>query len=126
MKKMCIFEPAMCCPTGLCGVSVDSDLLRISTIVNNLKNNGVNVERFNLTNEPMEFVKNREVNELISNEGVEILPITVVDSKIVKTKAYPSNSEMAEWLGVPSTYIEIDDVISKNKGCGGCDCNGGC
>ena len=29
MKTMKIFEPAMCCPTGLCGVSVDPELLRV-------------------------------------------------------------------------------------------------
>ena len=30
MKKMAIYEPAMCCPTGLCGVGVNPELLRIS------------------------------------------------------------------------------------------------
>ena len=30
MKKMTIYEPAMCCSTGLCGVGVDTKLLRIS------------------------------------------------------------------------------------------------
>ena len=44
MKEMQIFEPAMCCETGLCGVGVDPELLRISTVLNNLKNNGVVVK----------------------------------------------------------------------------------
>jgi hypothetical protein len=37
MKKMCIYEPALCCETGLCGVNVDPELLRISTVLNTLK-----------------------------------------------------------------------------------------
>ena len=37
MKKMMIFEPAMCCSTGVCGPSVDENLLRVSTIINRLK-----------------------------------------------------------------------------------------
>lgn len=50
MKTMKIYEPAMCCPTGLCGVGVDPELLRISTVLNTLKQNGVEVQRFNLAN----------------------------------------------------------------------------
>lgn len=48
MIKMQIFEPAMCCSTGLCGVGVDPELLRISTVLDTLKNNGAHVDRFNL------------------------------------------------------------------------------
>ena len=48
MKKMTIFEPALCCETGVCGVSIDSELLRISTILNSLKKHNVIVDRFNL------------------------------------------------------------------------------
>ena len=61
MKTMTIYEPAMCCPTGLCGVGVDPELLRISTVLNTLKENGVEVARFNLTTAPAEFVKNKVV-----------------------------------------------------------------
>ena len=43
MKKMNIYEPAMCCPTGVCGVGVDPELLRISTVLNNLKKKGVEI-----------------------------------------------------------------------------------
>lgn len=61
MRTMKIFEPAMCCPTGLCGVGVDPELLRISTVLNTLKQNGVEVQRFNLSSAPQEFVKNKAV-----------------------------------------------------------------
>ena len=37
MKKIHIYEPAMCCPTGLCGPSIDPELLRMSFVMNNLK-----------------------------------------------------------------------------------------
>ncbi|MBL2347006.1 arsenic metallochaperone ArsD family protein, partial [Klebsiella pneumoniae] len=48
MKKIEIFDPAMCCSTGVCGPSVDSELIRISVAVNNLKNKGIDVTRYNL------------------------------------------------------------------------------
>ncbi len=37
MKKLQIFEAAMCCSTGLCGIGVDPELLRVSTVFNSLK-----------------------------------------------------------------------------------------
>lgn len=86
MKKMIIFDPAMCCSTGVCGPSVDPELLRVATIINRLKNNGILVERHNLTSNPQIFVDNKEINEILNKEGVEILPVTMVDGIIVKTK----------------------------------------
>ncbi|HAS79679.1 MAG TPA: arsenical resistance operon transcriptional repressor ArsD, partial [Fusobacteriaceae bacterium] len=62
MKKMQIFEPAMCCSTGLCGAGIDSELLRISAALSTLKTNGIEVDRFNLSSSPQEFIDNKIVN----------------------------------------------------------------
>ena len=67
----------MCCSTGLCGVSVDPELLRISTVLNTLKERGIEVKRYNLTNAPMEFVKNKVVSEFVKVYGADRLPVTV-------------------------------------------------
>lgn len=125
MKKMFIYEPAMCCSTGLCGVSVDPELLRISTVISSLQKNGMKIERFNLTNSPMEFVNNKEVNKLITEKGIEILPITIVDGVIVKTKAYPTNDEIIALLQVPRSFLgeQKNSVLKKNVGC---TCKEGC
>jgi len=123
MKTMFIYEPAMCCETGICGVGVDPELLRISTVLNNLKKNGVIIKRFNLNNFPQEFVNNKEINKLINGNGVEALPATVVDGKIVKTKAYPTNEEIAAWLEIPASYFGEEKAKKSNGGCG---CKGGC
>lgn len=116
MKTMFIYEPAMCCETGLCGVGVDSELLRISTVVGALKKNGIEIKRYNLSNAPQEFVKNKEVNTLMMNEGVEILPITVFDGKIIKTGKYPTNDEIATTLGIPV------GILGQQPPQGGCGC----
>ena len=71
MKKMIIFDPAMCCSTGVCGPSVDKELLRVSTVLNTLKNKGILVERYNLTNNPQIFVDNKVINEILNTKGVE-------------------------------------------------------
>ena len=131
MKKMAIYEPAMCCPTGICGVGVDPELLRISTVLNTLKKNGVIVDRYNLTNSPQEFVNNTEINKLMMSEGVEILPVIVVDGKIMITKRYPTNDEFIDLLNVSGSYSvgepkpekNVEISSEKSRGCG---CKGGC
>ncbi|WP_434305007.1 arsenite efflux transporter metallochaperone ArsD [Clostridium botulinum] len=122
MKKMIIFDPAMCCSTGVCGPSVDPELLRVSTTINRLKNNGVLVERHNLTSNPQIFVDNKEINEILNREGVEILPVTMVDGVIVKTKAYPTNKEFCELLDISEEYLKIT-IKNPSKDC---NCKGGC
>lgn len=101
MKKIKIYETAMCCPTGLCGVSIDPELIRISTIFDKLAKNDVQVERYNLSSAPMEFIKNREVNKMVGDQGVEILPITIVDDEIVLMGRYPKNEELVQLLNLP-------------------------
>lgn len=129
MNKMQIFEPAMCCSTGLCGVGVDTELLRISTVLNSLKKNGVEVDRFNLTSAPMEFVNNKVVNELLNAEGVDQLPAIVLDGKILIKGRYPSNEEFAKLLDIPSSFLgEAPNPFKiMQKSTGGCGCSdGGC
>ena len=127
MNVMQIYEPAMCCSTGLCGVGVDPELLRISTVLNTLEKNGVKVERYNLTGSPQEFVKSNKVNEFLKAQGVEILPITVLNGEVVITGRYPTNEEFAKLLKLPSRLIGSQPKISKAtvKKSGGCGCSGG-
>ena len=130
MKKMQIFEPAMCCSTGLCGVGVNPELLRISTVVNSLKKNGVEVERYNLSNSPMEFVNNKAVNQLISGKGVDQLPAVVLDGEIIMTGRYPTNAEFIKLFHLPAGVIDGTPGAVKMKvtvkKSGDCNCKGGC
>ncbi len=123
MKTMSIYEPAMCCETGLCGVGIDPELLRISTVMSNLQKNGVTTSRFNLNSAPQAFVNNSEINKLIMGDGVESLPATLIDGKIVKTKAYPTNEEIASWLEIPAAFLEAAETKKED---GGCCCSEGC
>ncbi len=126
MKKMKIFEPAMCCSTGLCGVGVDPELLRISTVLDTLKKNGVSVDRFNLNNAPGEFIKNQAVNAYINAKGSEGLPAIMVDGELVITGRYPTNEEFTKLLGLPDDLLKKQKVkVTKNTS-GGCGCKGGC
>lgn len=113
MKKITIYEPAMCCPTGLCGVSVDPELLRISTVSNNLKKKGIEIERFNLTNSPMKFMTNKTVNKMINENGVDDLPFTLVDEEVAITGRYPTNEELAGFLDIPVNFFDEVPITDK-------------
>ncbi|MDW2800165.1 arsenite efflux transporter metallochaperone ArsD [Clostridium boliviensis] len=127
MKTMKIYEPAMCCSTGLCGVGVDTELLRISTVLNTLENNGVHVDRFNLSNNPQKFVTNQTINNYVKENGVDGLPVVVIDDEITITGRYPTNDEFVKLLNVPENYIgeKPDAVNAASKKTQGCGCSGG-
>jgi hypothetical protein len=109
MVKMVIFDPAICCSTGLCGPVIDSNLLQLSTSINNLQKKGVKIERYNLSNDPQAFVDNKVINEILDREGADVLPVTIVDDEVVKTKKYPTNEELLSFLDLPESYLKSSE-----------------
>ena len=107
MKTIEIFDPAMCCPTGLCGTNIDPDLMRIAVIVETLKKHGVTIVRHNLRDEPQAYVDNARVNGLLQARGVESLPVTLVDGEVAVSGRYPTTAQMSEWSGVNLGYMPI-------------------
>lgn len=124
MKDMKIYEPAMCCSTGLCGVSVDPELLRVSTVLNTLKQNGIEVQRFNLSNAPKAFVSNKAVNEFLMKNGPDKLPVTLVDGCIVLSGRYPTNAEFTKLLGISAELLGAQASTAGNGCCSGGGCCG--
>lgn len=119
MKKIEIFDPAMCCSTGVCGPSVDPELMRVATMVNYLIKNGVDIKRHNLSSEPQDFVANKTVSGLLARDGADALPITLLDGEVAKTGAYPTKEELSQWLGM--RIVVGAPVKSKGR----CDCGNG-
>lgn len=101
MKKLALYEPAMCCSTGVCGPSVDENLIRITALMQEIKKvEGKMMVRYNLAQNPNAFVRNQAVSQLLQEKGTDCLPITVVDEQIVKSGGYPSTEEIEDYLGV--------------------------
>lgn len=94
-----VFDPAMCCPTGVCGPSVDPDLARFSADIDWLKKQGVTVERFNLSQQPVAFAETHAVNEALAR-GTEVLPLILVGDRIATEGSYPSRETLAALAGV--------------------------
>lgn len=125
MSKMEIFEPAMCCSTGVCGPSVNPELVRVTAVIENLKKNGIEVKRYNLTSSPRAFLNNAAIRKELNEKGAKILPITIVDGKIVKEAGYLTNAEFSVFLGVNLDKIQSVPVKAKTRRCG-CGSKGCC
>lgn len=115
MSKMVIYDPAMCCSTGLCGVSIDPELLRIATVINKLKENGVIVERYNPNSAPQAFLFNQTINQIVNTRGIEALPITVIDNNIVKIGSYLSNEEISSYFNLSNDFFKDIEKTIKHK-----------
>ena len=105
MKNLSIFDPAMCCPTGMCGVEIDPEFIRVASTLYTLKRNGIEVHRYNLASTPEEFINNKVVNDYINQNGADVLPLTVLDNKVVLTKRYPTNEEIMKMMELPATIL---------------------
>lgn len=88
------FDPPMCCPTGLCGPTLDQTLLDVNELILALQRDNVRVERYQMSGNPNAFLSNTEVMKLVREKQMEALPIIVVRGKVIKVGAYPSAEEI--------------------------------
>lgn len=89
-----LFDPPMCCPTGLCGPSLDQTLLDVSEMILALEEDGLRVERYQMTGDPQKFMNNDDVMRLVREKQMAALPITLVRNQVVKVGAYPGLEEI--------------------------------
>lgn len=110
-----VFDPAMCCSTGVCGPSVEPDLARFAADVDWLQKQGVTVERFNLSQQPSAFAETPAVKEALAR-GNEVLPLVLVGDRIAVEGSYPSRETLAALAGV---VVKKLDVAPASTGCCG-------
>ena len=100
MKKIQIFDPALCCSSGVCGVEVDQALVGFAADVDWAKQNGAQIERFNLAQQPMVFAENAAVKGMLERSGESALPVTLVDGELALAGRYPTRDELTRWTGM--------------------------
>ncbi len=98
--KVEIYDPPMCCSSGLCGPNIDPVLVKVNETILNLKKQGVEVQRFNLAQQPKAFMENPTVKSLLAKNGKKILPVTIVNGEVLKTSEYPEYQELCNALGI--------------------------
>lgn len=100
MSKLEVFDPPMCCSTGVCGPSVDPTLVRFAADIEWLKSKGVEVERCNLAQNPGAFVLNATLKKALNTYGMKCLPLLAIDGRIIASGGYPTRRELARETGV--------------------------
>lgn len=111
-----VFDPAMCCSTGVCGPSVDPELARFAADVDWLQKQGVTVERFNLSQQPGAFVDIPAVKEALAR-GMQVLPLVLVGDRIAVEGTYPSRETLAALAGV--VVKKLVSAPADTSGCCG-------
>ena len=100
MSKLQVYDPAMCCSTGVCGPSVDPVLPRFSADLEWLRSKGVEVERYNLAQDVAAFAANSTVKQSLNSQGTKCLPMVLVDGRVVSRSDYPTREQLANFTGV--------------------------
>jgi len=114
-----IFDPAMCCSTGVCGPEVDTKLVQFAADLDWLKTQGVIVQRHNLSQNPAAFVENALVSATLTEKGEAALPVLLLNGKVALTGRYPDRVELAALVNVKATATTPP---ARSSCCGGGSC----
>lgn len=117
MTTLTVYDPAMCCSTGICGADVDQRLVNFAADLDWLKSEGVEVKRINISNEPMEFATNLKVKAVLDSDGVEGLPVILINGDVSSQGRFPDRAELASWASVAFAETEV----KSSSCCGGND-----
>ena len=113
MKTIEVFDPAMCCTTGVCGPSVDPALARFAGDVEWLSAHGGVVERFNLAQQPGVFAEREIVRETLRAKGESCLPLILADGKIAREGTYPGRAELAALAEVDAPAFSYTPMVDE-------------
>ena len=100
MKTIQVFDPPMCCSSGVCGAEVDQNLVNFAVSLQWLKMNGVLVERFNPLHQYDVFAANAVVTKTVNEKGIECLPLILLDGEIISSASYPSRLDLRGMTGL--------------------------
>ena len=100
IQKLEIYDPPMCCSTGVCGPFVDPALMQFASDIVWLREQGISVERYNLSQQPNAFAKNSVLKETMEKEGTDCLPLIIVNGSVVAKGRYPERGDLARFAGI--------------------------
>jgi hypothetical protein len=100
MTHIEIFEPALCCATGVCGPEPDETLVRFGETVRRTETELAGravLTRTLLNQQPMRFTQVPPVFDIIKRKGVSALPVVVVNGSVALEGAYPTFEQIVAW-----------------------------
>ena len=97
-KKITLYEPPMCCSSGVCGPNPDQALITLQDTLDKARESGFETERFTIVTHPKKFQENPEVIKLMQEKKLDALPITAFDGQIIKVGSYPTFEELSKYF----------------------------
>ena len=119
MPEIKVFDPPMCCSSGVCGPDADDVPAQFAAALDWAQKNGASVDRFNLAQQPGAFATDARVKGMLESEGVDCLPLVFFDGEVMTKAGYPSRSELADKLGLAAPASETKDEAAASSGCCG-------
>lgn len=116
-----VFDPAMCCSTGVCGTDVDQALVSFAADAAWMSAQGARLVRHNLAQEPLAFIQNPLVAAVLKVNGEKALPLVLLNGELALSGRYPTRDELTHWLG-GEALPDLMTLPSSGCGCGGTDC----
>ena len=113
MTTITVYDPAMCCSTGICGTDVEQKLVDLAADLDWLKEQGVRVQRFGLSREPAEFADNDTIRQIMQDSEGDDLPVFLVDGALKAKAHYPSRAELADWAGINAPKLAITEQVCE-------------
>jgi len=95
-KKLIIYEGMLCCSTGICGPEPNKALIQLTDDVKRLQAEfpDEKIIRASLSFNAQAYLEEPEVLKLVKENGTDVLPITVLNGKILLKKRYMTYEEM--------------------------------
>ena len=113
MTILTVYDPAMCCSTGICGTDIEQRLVDLAADLDWLKAQGVTVQRFGLSREPAEFSSNDTIRRIMQESEGDDLPVFLVDGTLKAKARYPARAELAAWTGLAAPALEITEPVRE-------------
>lgn len=119
MTTIQIYDPALCCNSGVCGAELDQALVTAAADIDWAKQQGAVIERFNLAQQPLAFAENDIVKAFLVRSGAEALPVTLLNGEIALAGRYPTRAELARFfdLDLAETATQPAPCCSGARSC---------
>jgi hypothetical protein len=121
-----VYDPAMCCSTGVCGPSIDPHLAQFAADLQWLATQQVRVQRYNLAQQPDAFLQNKKVAGLLQAFDEKALPVILINDDIFAYGYYPSRDELVQALQNAKVQAQAKPQAPSTNSCCGPDSNCNC
>ncbi len=111
-KQVKLFDPPMGSPTGIGLMSQydQAELLRIATLLYYIQEQGIKVERANLSTVPKAFLDHPGLMDHLMDDGDEFLPALYDENGLLLSGRYPTNEEVAQWYDLPALAESLPEL----------------